>query len=306
MKEPVISYYGGKQRMASNIVPLIPRHTGYVEPFCGGAAILFAKPWPNGGSQSNYREVINDIDGRLINFYRQLRDNGPALIEKIQLTLYSREEYQLAKDLDCDDKLEVARRYYVNVQQSFANIMHGGWGTGVFSTNHAAIWTNKLSRLPQYLDRMAAVHIENDDALAVIKRWDSPQTCFYCDPPYPNTDQGDYKGYTAADYTALVETLDNCSGSFLLSNYDQDITIPDDWERFEFEAHCAASGKGMVGAGRDKGKAATKLGDRKRTEVVFRRFNKDQVRPEIEALYASGNYDCFALPIGKQKQQMLF
>lgn len=46
MKTP-IAYYGGKQRLASRIVKLMPKHTVYVEPFCGGAAVLFVKPFPS-------------------------------------------------------------------------------------------------------------------------------------------------------------------------------------------------------------------------------------------------------------------
>ena len=43
MKTP-ISYYGGKQQLASKIVSLFPEHKIYCEPFIGGAAVFFAKP----------------------------------------------------------------------------------------------------------------------------------------------------------------------------------------------------------------------------------------------------------------------
>jgi len=291
--KPVISYYGGKQRMASKIVPLIPRHTVYVEPFCGGAAIFFAKPWPQVTNTHHYREVINDHDKRLINFYQQLRDNGPALIDALQLTLYSEHEHQIAKELDCEDKLEAARRYYVNVQQSFSNVLGGGWARKVFSRNNGATWSNKIAQLPDYLDRMASVVITCDDALKIIKQWDSPQTFFYCDPPYPAAYQGHYNGYTMEHFQELVNTLDACQGSFILSNYDQPMEMPKDWERFEFEA--TASSRGRVGYDRSK-KADESDQNRKRTEVVWRRFNKVPVREEIQKLYDSGAFDCFAKP----------
>jgi DNA adenine methylase len=292
--KPPISYYGGKQRMCPKIVPLIPRHTVYVEPFAGGAAVFFAKPWPKVSDTNHYREVLNDKDQRIINFYQQLRDNGQALCDKLALTLYSEAEYQLAKDLDCEDKLEAARRYYTNSQQSFAKKLNGGWGRSVYGQNQAVTWAKKVNQLPEYIDCMASVFIACEDALKIIKQWDSPQTFFYCDPPYPETNCGHYRGYTIQDFQALVDTLSNAQGSFLLSNYDQpDASIPADWERFEFET--TASSRGRVGYDRSK-KMDESAQNRKRTEVVWRRFNRVPVREEIQKLYDSGAYDCFAQP----------
>ena len=280
--------------MSSKIVPLIPRHTVYVEPFAGGAAVFFAKPWPKVSEKNHYREVLNDKDQRIINFYQQLRDNGQALCDKLQLTLYSEAEHKLAKDLNCEDKLEAARRYYINSQQSFGNKVNAGWGRGVYGRNLAATWANKVNQLPEYINRMASVHIACDDALKIIRQWDSPQTFFYCDPPYPGTNCGHYRGYTIADFQALVDTLNNAQGSFLLSNYDQpDASIPADWERFEFEA--TASSRRRVGYDRAKKMDETEQ-NRKRTEVVWRRFNRVPVREEIQKLYDTGAYDCFAKP----------
>lgn len=268
--------------MASKIIPLIPKHTVYVEPFAGGAAVMFNKPRPAVTNRDHYREVINDTDGDLINFYRQLRTNGRALVEQIQLTLYSEEEYRIAKDFsDCDD-LERARRYFVNIQQSFAYKLHGGWGRSVFAANGAAIWVNKIAQLPEYLDRMSSIHISNTDASKCVSQWDSPQTFFYVDPPYPGTRQDGYPGgrlgYTLADYQALIDTLDTINGSFLLSNYECGATIPNSWGRFEFSSTCSASRIDR---------------DKKRTEVVYRKISTVPVRPEIQRLYDSGKYDCF-------------
>jgi DNA adenine methylase len=277
--------------MAHHIVPLIPRHTVYVEPFAGGAAVFFAKPWPAVANTGHYREVINDVDKRLVNFYRVLRDNGEELIRRLELTLYSEQEYRIAKQLDCDDDIEAARRYFMNINQSFTNKINGGWGRAVYGKNSAATWVSRVARLPQYLERMHGVHIACDDALKVIKQWDSPQTFFYCDPPYPGSDCGHYKGYTVADLQALVDTLDACQGSFILSNYDQPgVVFPDGWERIEFKAHC--SSRGRVGYDRSK-KADESNQDRKRTEVVWRRLARVEPCEEIRALYASGAFDCF-------------
>jgi len=252
----------------------------YVEPFAGGAAVLFTKPSPTIGDKNYYREVINDIDGDLINFYRQLRENGPELIEKLQLTLHSEEEYTIAKDFtDCDD-LERARRYYVNISQSFANMLGVGWRRGVFGRNDAATWANKIAQLPEYLERLASIYISNTDSLKCIDQWDSPQTCFYCDPPYPNTNQGHYAGYTIEQYQSLIDKLDTIDGSFLLSNYECGARIPESWERFEFSSTMVASRK------------KTNL-DKKRTEIVYRKITNETMRPELQKLFNAGKFDCF-------------
>jgi DNA adenine methylase len=292
--KPPISYYGGKQRMVHNILPLIPKHTVYVEPFAGGAAVFFAKPWPNTENSHHYREVLNDKDEHLINFYRVLQtpEKREALIDRLSLTLYSEAEYAKSKDLENGDEVQRAWAYFVNINTSFSNKLNGGWGRQVFARNSAATWVQRVERLSEYLERMSSVYIACDDALTVIRQWDSPQTFFYCDPPYPGTECGHYGGYTVEDFQALVSTLNECQGSFILSNYEQaGANIPDDWERFEFEA--TMSSKGRVGYDRSK-KADESHQNRERTEVVWRRFNRVPMRDEIKRLYASGAFDCFA------------
>lgn len=300
--KPIISYYGGKQRLASKLVKLIPKHTVYVEPFAGGATLLFTKPWPDVKNSDHYIEVINDIDERLITFYRVLRDEtlGPKLVARLQLTPYSESEhcrakYILAHPSEYSD-LDRAWAYYVNIQQAFAHKVHGGWGRSVWKKNLAAVWAHKISELPEYLRRMASVHISCTDALVCIKQWDSPQTFFYCDPPYVGTYQGHYSGYSEEDFAKLCGLLDTIQGSFMLSCYDNELTrkhIRPSWEKFEFEAYCSASGKGKVQSDRTHKATPEELGDRRRIEVVYRKLSPVVPRQEVLQLFESGRYDCF-------------
>jgi len=77
LKTPV-SYYGGKQKLASMIVPLIPRHNLYCEPFIGGAAVFFAK-------RPSEIEVINDTNKELMNFYRTVKNDFVSLEREIRI-----------------------------------------------------------------------------------------------------------------------------------------------------------------------------------------------------------------------------
>src|SRR5690349_4140510 len=88
--KPPLTYYGGKQKLAKHILPLIPKHTLYCEPFFGGGAIFFAK-------EPSEIEVINDNNGDLINFYKIVQNRFKSLQKEVRATLHSREHHQAAK-----------------------------------------------------------------------------------------------------------------------------------------------------------------------------------------------------------------
>ena len=297
--KPLLSFYGGKQKLASRIVPLLPEHTVYVEPFAGGAAILFAKPWPNVNDRSFYREVINDLSGDLINFYRVAQSKFKDMRHLIKYTPYSRLMHKKAqailKSKDHTSDLARAWAYYVATFQSFGKSVSGGWGTAVSSTNPAATW--ETLQFDRGVDRIKAVYIESDDAIKIIRRWDSPQTLFYCDPPYLGTWCEDYHAYSEEDFLSLQNSLSKVQGSFVLSCYaDCANTLGPNVECFEFNSHCSVSGKGKTGTGRNRAALAlpSSLGNRKRVERVYRRFNTVPWRPELEKLRQAGKYSCFA------------
>ena len=269
--------------MAHHIVSLIPKHMVYVEPFAGSCAVLFKKPYPAVTNIEHYREVINDTDKDLINFFTVLRDNGEALCEKLALTLYSEEERRRAKVIEGND-LERARRYYVQVMTSFGNKPHAGWKRGCKKENFAMTWYNKVNALPQYIDRMRHVAIACDDALKVMDQFDSPQTLFYLDPPYINTDQQHYKGYTREHYEQLLDKMHHVQGACLLSNYPQpDITYPDDWLEYRFRAVSTVAGTN------DK---VAKQGSA-RTECVYYKPRTGKLGAAEQRVYDSGVLDCF-------------
>lgn len=280
--KPLISYYGGKQRLASKILPLIPPHTVYVEPFAGGASLLFAKPEKPVSNNDHYREVLNDKNNLLVTLYRVARQY-PAEVERIlKLTPYSRSEHDLAKKIcknpQSHSDIEITWAVVVNCNQSFGNVMNTGWGYGVFGRNDAASWNNYRNQLPDILNRLQNVYIDQLDAIACIKKWDSPQTFFYCDPPYPGTHQGHYSGYSQQDFENLIKCLSNIQGSFLLSCY-KNFVVPSDWEKFEFNA--------VMSAARISNSNKTIKGERKnhqRVECVWRKVSTEIMREELKDL----------------------
>lgn len=216
-----ISYYGGKQAMLSNILPLIPDHKVYAEPFFWGGAVFFAKA-------PAHIEVVNDKNNLVINFYRQLQNNFEALNHEIQLTLHSRtlqrEANNIMKNPENIPDLKKAWAFWVATNMSFSNKIGGGFKYSIDQFTPAAkITCVKRQRFTRELQRrIENTEIENSDALQVIKSRDTKATFFYIDPPYIGADNGHYKGYTEQDFFNLLELLSKIKGKFLLSCYHTD------------------------------------------------------------------------------------
>lgn len=243
MKTP-ITYYGGKQTMSKHILPLIPEHNLYAEPFFGGGAVFFAKP---------KSEVINDLNHMVVNFYEQSRDNFDRLQQLIQNTLHSRYAHRQAKVIyDNPEMFSALRRawaFYVLCNQGFSGKISNSWGYGVAQNKSELRTKNKRDNfLPYIRERLEAVQIENTDALHVIGTRDRVNSFFYVDPPYFNSDMGHYGGYTQADFEALLDKLSGIKGKFLLSSYPSDcltdFTKRHGWETVSVEGRIACSSKG--------------------------------------------------------------
>lgn len=86
---PVLKYRGGKSREIPRFLQYIPDDFNrYIEPFLGGGAVYFyIEPG---------KAIINDVNERLITFYRQLRDDYPAMREQLDKLQCQYEANQLA------------------------------------------------------------------------------------------------------------------------------------------------------------------------------------------------------------------
>lgn len=222
MKTP-ITYYGGKQTLANDIVSMIPKHRIYCEPFFGGGAVFFHK-------QPSYLEVINDQSSVLMTFYHQVQENFEQLHSLIMPQLYSESDYMLAKQIYLNpnghEPVRVAWAVWMVFNFSFASTVRGGWRWSNGSTgSHAAIMMqNKKAIIQQSLyNRLKYVQISCHDALQVISQRDTPDTFFYLDPPYPGSDQKHYSGYTMSHFEQLLQVLGSIKGRFILSNYNSDL-----------------------------------------------------------------------------------
>jgi DNA adenine methylase len=219
--KPILTYYGGKQKMTKKILSLLPKHNAYIEPFFGGGAIFWAK------EPSNV-ECINDTNGKLINLYQIIKLRFNELKPLIDATLWSRQQYNEAKIIYNNnfldyDAIKMAWAVFVMSNESYGGKINGGWGF-CRKENKTKTLQNKIERFTDiYCERLKNTQIECNDAIKIITNFDYEDAFFYCDPPYIGADQGHYKGYTEDDFKNLLNTLSGIKGKFLLSSYSNNI-----------------------------------------------------------------------------------
>jgi DNA adenine methylase len=219
-------WYGGKFSHLDWLLPLLPACHHYCEPFGGSGAVLLNRP-------PSPVETYNDLDGEVVNFFRVLRDDKERLIEAIGLTPFSREEFNIACVVDPDvSPLERARRFFVRARQvrtGLAQVASLGRWANCKNTSRAGMsgvvsrWLGSVQDLPEIAERLLRVQIENRPAPDMIRLYDSPQTLFYCDPPYVHLTRGDNKAYgyemTDDEHRELAQVLNSVQGMVAISSY---------------------------------------------------------------------------------------
>jgi DNA adenine methylase len=222
-------WYGGKYSHLDWLLGLLPEAHHYCEPFGGSAAVLLNR-------EPSPVETYNDIDGEVVNFFRVLREQKDDLIYAIGMTPFAREEFLEAIRTNGNGheltSLEQARRFFVRARQvrtGLAQTASVGRWANCLQTSRAGMagavsrWLGSVEGLEWIATRLLRVQIENDVAANVIQRYDSPNTLFYCDPPYPHDSRGDSKAYqyemTDAEHMQLHAVLTQVEGKVAISGY---------------------------------------------------------------------------------------
>jgi DNA adenine methylase len=269
---PPLKWHGGKHYLAPRVLDLMPPHLSYVEPYFGGGQVLFFRDpadrrlwWPgrtsDGRQPSGVSEVINDLNGDLMNFYAVLKDSVlfGQLQHRLELTLHSEAEWEAARDLLAranGDAVVRAAALFTLCRQSLSGRMdtfaptvrtrlRGGRNDGVNG------WWTAVEGLEAVHHRLRDVKVLNRPALEVIRSEDGPATLFYCDPPYLHQTRTATKVYgafemTEADHRALLDVLRQCKGKVILSGYASDLydAALASWNRHTFDLpNNAAGGK---------------------------------------------------------------
>lgn len=271
-----LKWHGGKYYLRKWIVGLMPPHLHYVEPFFGGGGILLARDpdrdWMSTGDEKlaaaerGCSEVVNDLHGELINFWRVLQnpEHFEAFRNRIELTPFGEPEFKAALEASQTadpsvslSEVERATQFFILARQSRQGLMRD---FATLSRNRTrgrvneqvSAWLNVVDGLPDVHRRLRDIVILNEPATKVIRSQDGPKTLFYCDPPYVHETRSTTGEYAfemdEAEHVDLLETLAGLKGKFMLSGYPSSLyskwESEQGWNRHDYQIdNKAASGK---------------------------------------------------------------
>ncbi|HBW09165.1 MAG: restriction endonuclease subunit M [Pseudomonas sp. BICA1-14] len=211
---PIIPWLGGKRRLADRLLALFPPHECYVEVFAGGAALYFLRPIPA------KTEVLNDVNGELINLYRIVQNHLEEFVRQFKWALSSRQVFKWLQDTRPETLTDIQRaaRFFYLQQHAFGGRVDGqSFGT---ATTGPAI---NLCRIEENLSaaylRLAGTYVENLTWLDCAERYDRPHTFFYMDPPYWQT-EGYGVDFPFENYLQMADFMHRCKGKVMVSIND--------------------------------------------------------------------------------------
>lgn len=214
--KPAISWPGGKSKLIQHILPLIPKHTCYVEPFAGGVAVFLAKP-------RSKIEVLNDLNGDLVNFYRCVRLHTDPLLTELEFVLNSRQEFSDFRDQPGLTDIQRASRWWFRNRNCFRGGNLGVFGVSPTSAGSGASGSRaaRMETIRQLNLRLDRVTIEHGSWEKVVKDYDRPETFFFMDPPYTHCGDTLYSAWAISDVQRLAERVFSLRGSWLITLNDQ-------------------------------------------------------------------------------------
>jgi len=214
MANPIVPWIGGKRRLADHLIPRFPKHDCYVEVFAGGAALYFLRP-------PAAVEVINDINGELINLYRVVQHHLEEFVRQFKWALTSRQVFKWLQDTVPETLTDIQRaaRFYYLQHNCFGGKVEGqSFGTATTTAPGLNLLRLEESLSAAHL-RLSNTFVEHLDWKTCIDRYDRPHTLFYLDPPYWET-EGYGVPFPYSEYEEMAARLRRLKGRAIVSLND--------------------------------------------------------------------------------------
>jgi DNA adenine methylase len=206
-----MSYIGGKHRLAKRLIALFPPHVTYCEVFLGGGQVFFRK-------EPSKVEVLNDLDGEVVNFFRCAQQHYEELCRYLKFVLIGRQWFEIFQNQNPASLTDIQRaaRFFYLQKNAYAGLVRGRHyackvvGPPGFNPGRLHEIFEKAHR------RLERVQIESLPFGEFIRRFDRENTLFYCDPPYWQRKLYNFN-FSEGDFQNLADQLQSIRGKFILS-----------------------------------------------------------------------------------------
>lgn len=239
---PMLNYFGGKWNCGDWVVSHLPEHGIYVEVFGGGLSVFMKKPRAK-------CEVINDKEARIVNIYKQIRENSEKLEFLLKFTPFSRKEFRECQT-ESADPLEDARREIcalaMGVGHSLTELSSGFRNSKKSTAAPSASFRSYVESFSQFHERIKESIIENLDWREMLEKYDDEQALFYLDPPYVHASRTRSSNYTFemtdSDHLDLVNKIQGLKAMVVLSGYENEIYQSLNWHKEYLEVRTQNNG----------------------------------------------------------------
>ncbi len=226
-----LSWPGGKSANGAGVGRWIAgqlpwrRRSTYIEPFAGMLGVLLQR-------EPVRTEIANDSDGRVVNWWRVVRDRYSDLDRLLQLTPHARLELEAMKKL-VDDPDPLKRALACSIVWTGSH-PSGKWRRS-FRSSRGPVYAHL--DLTALANRLRRVQLECCDGVDLLERTATADSALiYVDPPYPSRKTNDL--YAAdVDVDRLADVLRAQSGCIGLSGYLTDPWDELGWVKRTFSTH---------------------------------------------------------------------
>ena len=206
VKGSIFGSPAGKYRVSKRLASLLPEHDIYVEPFCGSGAVFLEK------APAGKKEVLNDMNAKMAEAWRILSKLTDQQLETLKNKNWRASKPLFMKLHASNPASDIEKLYRFLYVRRFS---YGSWDDRGFSNSDSGKVSTIPSKIEKYLDRVRGTKVYSGDYEKVMKKYDSADTVFFLDPPYPGfVSHVDEESF---DEERFFNVLKNLKGKWLLT-----------------------------------------------------------------------------------------
>jgi DNA adenine methylase len=206
--KPIIKINNNNLSISNWIIEKFPenyKEINYLEPFVGNGSVLLNK-------EASLEEVVNDLDLKIINIWRSIRDESKLIKNKLSKINYSEKNFNLIKNKK-DEKDYLKQSMIELCLKKMSKLGQKEHYDQLDRKKANSIWKEMLENIPIIAERVQNVYFLNKSPIEIIKSFDSQNTFCFCSPPSLNEKNGLLK---TEDHIDLGDALNSYRGKVLI------------------------------------------------------------------------------------------